>query len=145
MPRLSRKQLDKTIIKELKENFSSLISSLNNPNHIEQFFNDFLTNEEKGMLMKRLMLHVMLENGYKNYQIESMLGISRETVRTHKNIWEKGGAEYKYVVGKIAKKEKVKQFLRKVEKVLKPLDLALRAKTNMKARANFAQGDWFEN
>lgn len=142
MPRASKRFISKSVNSELKEYFANLISSLNSSKEIEQFFNDFLTIEEKIMLSKRLMLHLMLENRYQNYQIEEVLKVSGETVRVHKNIWEKGGILYKKTIGKIAKKQKNKYFWRKVERILKPLELALESKTNMKSRAKFASGDW---
>lgn len=140
MPRASKKPVRKNLNQELNNYFASLISSLNKEEEIEQFFNDFLTSEEKTMLTKRLMLHLMLENGYKASQIESVLGMSRETIRVHGYIWSGGGVVYKRIINKIAGKEKTKRFWEKVDKVLKPLDLALRSKTDMKARAQFATG-----
>ena len=86
MPRASKKQLSKNIYKELDDHFSSLISSLQSPNDIDGFFNDFLSAEEKTMLTKRLMLHLMLENGYQTPAIKAVLGMSFETIRVHKNI-----------------------------------------------------------
>lgn len=145
MPRASRRPIKKDVATELEEHFASLISSLQHAKDIEQFFQDFLTKEEKIMLTKRLMLHLMFENGYKPSQIESVLGMSRETIRVHGNVWSKGGTVYKTIIGKIAKREKAKRFWEKVEKILKPIDLALRAKTDMGARAKFATGEWFDD
>lgn len=145
MPRASRKPVKKSLNQELNQYFTSLISSLNRAEDIEQFFKDFLTIEEKTMLTKRLMLHLMLENGYKTSQIEAVLGMSRETIRVHGHIWSGGGIVYKKIVNKIAGKEKAKRFWEKVDKILKPLDLALRSKTDMKARAQFASGGWYDD
>ena len=142
MPRASRKPIKRELNKELNDYFTSLISSLNRASEVERFFVDFLTEEEKKMLTKRLMLHLMLENNYKPSQIESVLDMSRETIRVHGKIWSKGGLIYREIISKIAKKEKAKRFWEKVDKILKPLDLALRAKTDMKARAEFASGSW---
>jgi len=142
MPRVSKKSLNKEINSELKENFSSLISSLQNPKEIEQFLNDFLTKEENLMLAKRLMLHLLLDNKYKSLEIQSILGVSKETVRVHKVNWERGGETYKKIINKIANKRKVKLFLQAIEKKLRPLELALQSKTNMKARAKFLSGDY---
>lgn len=145
MPRASRKPIKKDVGIELEEHFASLISSLQNAKDIKQFFQDFLTKEEKTMLTKRLMLHLMFENGYKPFQIETVLSMSRETIRVHGNIWSRGGVVYKQIISKIAKREKAKRFWEKVEKILKPIDLALRSKTDMKARAKFASGNWFDD
>lgn len=142
MPRASKRFINRQLDEDLEEYFSILISNLNNPKEIESFFNDFLTSEEKLMLTKRLMLHLMLENNYKDFEIEQVLKISGETVRVHRNIWSKGGTAYKKVIGKIAGKQKTKLFWKKIEKMLKPLELALEAKTNMKSRARLASADF---
>ena len=47
----------------------------------------------------------------------------------------------KMIIRKIAKREKTKQFWKSVKKILQPLNLALQAKTNMKARAKLMTGD----
>ena len=145
MPRASRKPIRKNLNQELNVYFASLISSLNKGEEIEQFFKDFLTTEEKIMLTKRLMLHLMLENGYKTSQIEAVLGMSRETIRVHGYIWSGGGAIYKRIISKIAGKEKTKRFWDKVDKVLKPLDLALRSRTDMQARVQLGTGVSFDD
>lgn len=142
MPRASKRKLNKEINLELTENFSYLISSLQNQKEIEQFFKDFLTKEENLMLAKRLMLHLLLDNKYKSLEIQSILGISKETIRVHKANWEKGGETYKKIINKIVNRRKVKFFLQAIEKKLRPLELALQSKTNMKARAKFLSGDY---
>ena len=60
MPRASRRPIKENVDEELRENFSSLISSLSDSGEIRKFFEDFLTHEEQVMLSKRLMLHLML-------------------------------------------------------------------------------------
>lgn len=144
MPRASRIPVGKEVSNELKENFASLISSLSSSSEIEQFFHDFLTKEENTMLMKRLMIHLMFENGYRNSDIRALLGVSKETVRHHRDIWQRGGENYKKTISKIAKKEKTREFFRKLENIFKPLSLAMKAQGDMKARAKFATGDWFD-
>ncbi|MBI4098178.1 MAG: hypothetical protein HY426_04025 [Candidatus Levybacteria bacterium] len=146
MSRASRKPVDKDLDQELQENFISLISSLNSSTNIEGFFNDFLTREEKIMLGKRLMLHLMLERGYKNSEIRSVLGISKETVRIHKLLWANGGAVYKEMIMLIVKKNKNKQFWKKIdgaiESMIKPVELIVKSRNDMRARAKLASGDW---
>lgn len=145
MPRASRKPIRNTIAKEIDDNFAFLISSLRNSAEIQQFFTDFLTREEKIMLGKRLMLHLMLENKYKPSQIELVLGMSRETIRVHHHIWRLGGEYYKKVVKSISRRQKVKEFWKQVEKILVPIDLAIRSRNDMRARAKFASGQWFDD
>lgn len=143
MPRASSRPIKRAINQEIKNHFASLIAILTSPKEIEKFFEDFLREEEKIMLVKRLMIHLMLENGYRPSQIKTVLGVSRETIRIHQHIWTRGGEVYRKIIKKIAKKEKGTRFWEKVEKILTPIDLALRSKTDMRARAKFARGDWF--
>lgn len=141
MPRVSRSQLKIEVRKELKENFADLVSSLSKKSDIEDFFSSFLTKEEDLMLTKRLMMHLMLENGYKDSQIHSVLGVSRETIRVHRELWERGGPVYKELLSKLAKKEKTREFLKNLARKLRPLDDFLGAKNDMKARARFISGE----
>ena len=142
MPRASRKPVSKDVDKEIKENFSSLISSLNGSSQIQEFFNDFLTKEEQTMLSKRIMLHLMLERGYKSSQIQAFLGINKDTIRIHKAVWERGGGVYKGVLRNIANKAGTREFWERLERFLRPLDLAFKSRNDMRARAKFASGDW---
>jgi uncharacterized protein YerC len=135
MPRASQRKIDKDMQEELRDNFAYLISALHRSKDIENFLEDFLTQEEKTMLAKRLMLHLMLENGYQSSEIGAVLGVSHETIRVHKEIWSRGGETYRKMIRKIAKREKTKEFWRRVEKILKPLEYALSSKNDMKARA----------
>ena len=119
MPRASRKPISQVVDKDLREHFMDLISSLQRLSEVEGFFNDFLTKEEKIMLGKRLMLHLMLEKGYKTGEISSALSISPETVRIHKLVWNNSNPLYKKLLSKIAQKDKNKEFWKKVEEKLK--------------------------
>jgi len=142
MPRASRRPVNKSVEEELQDNFSFLISSLTSAKDIQHFFETFLTPEEKVMLTKRLMLHLMVENRYSIDEISSVLSVSKETVYKHRNILLWAGKEYKEIIVKITTRRKVKVFWKKVEELLRPLELALDAKTNMKARAKLLSGDY---
>ncbi len=142
MPRASKFHLKNSIKEDIEDNFAFLISSLTMANEIEQFFTDFLTQEEKIMLYKRLMLYLMLENRYEDAQIQHVLGISKETIRTHKTKWLLGNYVYKTILNKLIKREKTKVFWTKLDHLLAPVDLLLKAKTDMKARSKFRSGDY---
>jgi uncharacterized protein YerC len=142
MPRASTRPVNENIKGELQDNFALLISSLTSPRDIQQFFETFLTSEEKTMLTKRLMLHLMLENRYTALEIAAVLGLSRDTVRIHKLVWISGGDVYKSIIAKLASKRKTSQFWKSVETILRPLEYALQAKSNMKARAKLLSGEY---
>lgn len=140
MPRASRRPVNKGLGHDLEESFSDLISTLQKSSDIKQFLNDFLTREEKIMLFKRLMLHLMLEKGYNNSEIEATLGIRYETIRVHKNNWEKGSETYKLVLRKITSKQKVRIIFKRINDAFGRIDLVLKARNDMKARARLAAG-----
>lgn len=141
MPRASQIPISSTLNKDLEESFSDLISSLNRKGDIHLFLNDFLTKEEKIMLFKRLMLHLMLEKGYTGRQIQATLEIRYETIRIHKINWERGSDVYKSVLRKIASKQKARLIFKRIEKMFNKLDLAMKVRNDMQARAKFATGD----
>ena len=141
MPRVSQIPINNTLKENLDESFYDLISSLKDSSEIKTFFEDFLTKEEKVMLSKRLLLHLMFEKEYSNSEIQSVLGIRYETIRVHKNNWEKGEKTYKLVLKKIASKQKSKLLFKKVEILINKLGLAVKSRSNMKARAKFVSGD----
>lgn len=142
MPRVSRIPLKKGIYEEINEHFSYLIASMKSANDIDHFFRVFLTEEERTMLSKRLMLHLLLETGRTGGQIAAILHVSKETIRVHRHVWKSGDELYKNIIKQIAQRKRLKEFWRKVEKVFTPIELALRAKTDMRARAKLASGDW---
>lgn len=142
MPRVSRRPVSKNVHLEMQDNFDFLISSLNEHLDIQMFTENFFTKEEKVMLIKRLMLHMMFENGYKTTEIAAVLSVSRETIRTHKLLWSTSSNSYRSLIHTLARRDKTKQFWKRVERILKPLDLAFRAKNDMKARHKLMTGDF---
>ena len=142
MSRISKFHLSQNQLQEIKEHFAFLVSSLTNANEIENFFEEFLTKEEKIMLTKRLVLFMMLKRGFLPDSIQSALHVSYETVRTYQNQLKYKNSSFHQTIEKLLKRENVINFFKKIGKILKPVDLALKSKTNMKARAKFASGNW---
>lgn len=142
MTRISKFRLYDNQLKELTDHFSFLISSLKTSEEIENFFDSFFTKEEKIMLTKRLVLFMMIQRGYNPKAIQSALHISYETVRTYTNQFANKNTQFQKMIEKLISREKAKEFWEKVEKMLKPIELALNAKRDMKARAKLISGDW---
>lgn len=145
MPRASKRKVEKDLNLELENQFAGLISELNNPKDIKGFFEHFLTREEKIMLMKRLMLHLMIELGYKTYEIDNVLKICRETIRSHRQKRNNGGEVYRKILVKLIKKNKDREVWQKINKILKSLDVLFTFKTNMKSRAKLYNGNIFDD
>lgn len=135
MPRASRKIINKHLEEELNQSFSYIISILRDRNEINTFLEYFMTAEEKKMLPKRLMLHIMLLNQVSDSEISSHLGMSYETIRTYKNSLNSMSEEYKKKIRQVLKRKEMNELLNKLNKKTERLDNFLKAKSSMKARA----------
>lgn len=142
MPRISRSKLTPEKLQEITDHFSYLVSSLTHAKDIEGFLMDFLTREEKIMLAKRLVLFMMIKKGYEPQFIQQMLHLSYETVRTYTNQCYEKNTIFHEILDKMLDRQKTKDFWRKIDTFLKPVELLLNSKRNMKARAKFISGDW---
>lgn len=142
MPRISRSRLQQKSLEEITEHFSYLISSLTKSDEIENFFSGFLTKEEKIMLAKRLVLFMMLKKAYSPQEIQATLHLSYETVRTYRDHLDLKSSAFHKTIDRLIKREKTNEFFKKVDQLLKPLELALQAKRNMRLRAKLVSGDW---
>lgn len=142
MPRVSKSRLDQKQLEEMNSHLFYLISSLNNSTEIESFLEGFLTKEEKIMLTKRLVLFMLLKKEYSPSSIQAALHISYETVRTYQNQLDSKGKQFNDMIERLIKREQTKELFEKIDKLLKPLSLALESKTNMKSRTKFLSGDY---
>ena len=142
MPRASKRTISKKLIKELSDNLTDLISAMKNPEYISVFLNTFLTDEERIMVSKRLMLYMFFEKGLTTTQITGILAVSRQTVITHRKNWIKGDKTYHLIMEKMTRRQKKGEGVwKKINDALYPLDLILESRNNMQARAKLYQGD----
>lgn len=135
MPRASKQRLDNEIWREIHQVFPEFISTFNKT-ELETFLEEFLTKEEKTMLAKRLVLYHLLLGGFRDYEINQHLKISLETIRLARTSLEFRGKKFR---------DKVKNLkLTSQTKKEQPswLELALKSKSDMKARAKLLSGDY---
>jgi uncharacterized protein YerC len=142
MPRISRSHLSKNQLNDVNQHFLYLISSLANTKDVEAFLEEFLTTEEKVMLAKRLVLFMMLAKEYPEDSIKNILHFSHETIRTYKNNFVFKSASFHANIQKLIKKERSKQFFKKLEKILDLLATLSASKTSIKARRKILSGEW---
>lgn len=141
MPRISKYKLGKEELQSIQNHFAYLISSLTDSQEVENFLDGFFTPEEKIMLSKRLVLQMMLKRGYPTSAIISALHISYESVRSYSNLLTYKNGLFQKTLDRLIKREKAQEFWKKIDKLLKPVDLFLKAKTDMKARSKFMSGE----
>ena len=142
MSRVSKRIINKELIEDLEEQLTFIIVSFKAKEDTGSFLNEFLTKEEKLMLGKRLALYMMLYKELTSKQIHDSLSMSYETIRWYKQVYEGKPDSFKKEIEKLINREKNKELWNKIEKILKPLDLAMRARNDMKARAKLASGDF---
>lgn len=142
MTRVSHFKLQQNKLKEINNHLLYLIATLENSKEVENFLEEFLTKEERTMLAKRLVVIMMIEKGYTPSKIQSTLNVSYETVRTYTNQLNLKNSLFKKTVERLIKRQKAKEFWERVDKILAPIDLAMRSGRDMKARAKLHSGDW---
>lgn len=104
MPRSSRASLTDETIQELENQFYDFLSSLN-PDERRKFFSEFLTNEEKMMMYKRLALYWCLLEGYSLAKIQQMIGVTHDTTRVYNKKKNMLSDEFKTLLSRIAKED----------------------------------------
>lgn len=141
MPRASKKPISPKVIHEISQKVTDLISALKTQEYISNFLETFFTDEEKVMISKRLMLYILIEKGLATNQITEILGVSRQTVLTHKKNWLKSASLYKTIINKMGNKRGKHSVWTKISDALYPLELVMESRSNMQARAKLYQGD----
>ncbi|HVZ11980.1 MAG TPA: hypothetical protein VG965_03030 [Patescibacteria group bacterium] len=85
MPRVSKNNLlDKQQIQKLEKELYLLLSSFKQEDQLEIFLQDFLSDEERVMLAKRLALYKAIQDDLEYKYISMLLGLSFDTIRIHK-------------------------------------------------------------
>lgn len=145
MGRVSKRSIDQKLRIGLEEQLSFIIQSLTSRTEISSFLNEFLTDEEKIMLGKRLVLYMMLYKNFTSSQIHSALSMSYETIRWYKEVFNGKSEIFRKTIERLIKREKSKEFWKKIERILEPFAVALEAKSNMKARAKLMGGYFWKD
>ena len=145
MGRVSKRVIGDRLREEIDEQLSFTISSLVNKDEVGAFLNEFLTKEEKVMFGKRLVLYMFLQKGFSNTQVTSLLSMSHETVRWHREVSGNKSEAFIKIIERLMKRQSAKELWKKIEKILEPFKLALEAKNNMKARVKLAGGDFWKD
>ena len=118
MAQISKYPIHKSVEKRMFEIFTSTISSLKNPEDIEDFLHDFLSPVEKIMLSKRLAIAILLAKDYSYPSIRQILRVTPTTISAVSLSLKYSGKGYRKMVEKILSDEKKDNFWQKIEDVL---------------------------
>ena len=118
MTQVSRFPLPVDIEKQMSELFNRVFTDLHTQKEISDLFEDLLTPNEKIMLGKRLAIAFLIDKGYDQRLIHSMLHVSTTTVSSVSCALQQKGKGYKNVITMIRKAEKWKSFIRSLDNSL---------------------------
>lgn len=144
MGRVSKRTINTHLQQEVENQLSTFLASVNNKQEVAAFLREFLTPEEKIMLGKRLILFMMLHKNLTSAQIYSSLHFSYETVRWYRELFQTKSELFRKHIQRLITRERNKELWKKIEKAFEPLDLAFRARHDMKARAKLARGEFWK-
>jgi len=124
MAQVSKIPLNQKVKERILEIFFDSIAELKTKEAVEGFFSDFLSPTERTMLAKRLSIAVMIAKGFDYRTISNVLKVSSATV-TKVGLWYKElGKNYKIVVAKILKDEKIEKFWHEIGKAFRFLEFS---------------------
>jgi len=115
MSQVSKYPVSKDVSDRMFEVFQMTISSLNNKEDIEEFFDEFLSPIEKIMLAKRLSIAVLLVKGHSYPSISAILRVTPRTIATVSLALKYRGKGYQKAVEKVLLNEKLNAFFEKIE------------------------------
>ncbi len=115
MSQISRFPLSKSLEAQMFTLFRRVLADFHSESHIEELLDDLLTPTEKIMLGKRLAIAFLLEKGYDQRTIHSIMNVSVSTVNGV-NYWLKNkGNGYRRAIAMVRREEKWQSFLEKLE------------------------------
>lgn len=100
MPRSSTSSISPEVLQELETQFYQFLDSLSFDEK-KKFFSEFLTNEEKMMMYKRLALYWCLLEGYPLAKIQQMIGVTHDTTRVYNKKKNQLTQEFRELIGRI--------------------------------------------
>jgi len=109
MTNISKTNLEPEAEQKLLKQFSNLFADISS-RKAQNLFEQILTKSERIMLIKRLAIVLMLEEGFSTYKISKTLKVSDATVRSIRHYHRKN--EFNFVLGAVKKTEfDYKKFL----------------------------------
>lgn len=119
MTNVSKKQIKPKIKQKIDDQFCFLLSEIKNEKEGGSFFNEFFSESERMMFVKRLAIIIMLDSGYTFSDIGNFLKVSKDTIS--KIEMDRYSGEYDFVLGKINKEVKKGRKNRKFNEFLEGL------------------------
>jgi len=121
MAQVSRHPVSKAVESQMFSLFRNALIHVRTEQEAQELLDDLLSPTEKIMLGKRMAIAYLLDKGYDQRRIHSMLHVSVTTVNSV-NFWLKQkGNGYRRAIGYIRREEKWVKFFDALEKMLRGL------------------------
>lgn len=118
MGQVSKYPISKDIYDRSWEVFTKTLVGIRSAQDAEQIISDLLTPVERIMLVKRLAIAFLLEQGYEYREIRHLLKVSFPTISMVNIALKYGSNGYKKAVARILMDEKLKELLNKTAQAL---------------------------
>ncbi len=119
MTQISRFPLPKALEREMHAALRKALADLKTENEISAFLDDLLTPTEKVMLAKRLAIAILLDRGYDQRTVHTIMKTSLSTVN-EVNYWLKNkGNGYRLVLNKLKTQHEWQSLKGELEEYLK--------------------------
>jgi uncharacterized protein YerC len=112
MPRVSPRPLKKEIEKEITANLRWVFSQLKSEPAARDFLDDFLTDEERLMLAKRLAVIYLLKEGFSYNKISEALKITPVTIGKIRLISKSGKTRTSEILSRMGKRSSLNEALK---------------------------------
>ncbi|MCX6704682.1 MAG: Trp family transcriptional regulator [Candidatus Woesebacteria bacterium] len=113
MSQVSKYPVRKDVYDEIFDTFLQTIANLKTKREVLEFFNEFLTPNEKIMFSKRLAAGLLISEGYDYKEISNLLKTSSATISTFSSFY-KYGEGYRKLIDKIKTDKEIIEFLRMI-------------------------------
>ena len=119
MAQVSRRPLSKQIELQMHSALRRALAGIKTEEGIGYFLDDLLTPTEKMMLGKRLAIAILLDKGYDQRTIHSIMSVSVTTVNSVNYWYKHQGRGYRAVINKLKTDSDWEDIKHEIEKSLK--------------------------
>lgn len=121
MSQVSRLPLSKGLETQMYSLFRKVLADFRTEKDVEDFLEDLLTPTEKIMLGKRFAIAFLLDQGYTQRAIHSIMRVSVTTVSAVSFWLHHKGVGYRKVIDKIRAEQKMNDFIGQIDEHLRGL------------------------
>ena len=117
MTQVSKYPIRRDVYDEIFKTFSQVIVSLSDKREASEFFDEFLTPNERLMFAKRIAVGLMIAENFNYRDILELLKVSNYTISSYSSRY-KYGTKYKRVIDRIKTTKEINQIILEFWEVL---------------------------